>query len=111
MDPGMPRLERRRVPGLSCPQVLPGKGFQNLLMGRTGIAFFKDYWFRDGDKKYPTGDHIDLWNRNRLTPSVETFMRFTLGISSVRVPDLRGGMRPFYSDLENSHRVLFWSLA
>jgi hypothetical protein len=52
-----------------------------------------------------------VWNRNRLTPSFETFMRFTRGIGSLRVPDFRGGMTPFFSDLENSQRVLFWSIA
>ena len=86
--------------------MLPGKGFQKFLAGRTGIAFFEDYWFRAENKKYPTGDHIDLWNRGRLTPSFETFMRFTLGIPRMH------SLNPFshgnwYSDLENARQVMF----
>ena len=103
-------LQSRPFRGCPAPQVLPGKGFQKFLVGRTGIAFFKDYWFRDDDKKYPTGDHIDLWNRDRLTPSFETFMRFTLGISSVRFGHPFSNGFTLYSDLENSVRVLFWPL-
>lgn len=73
--------------------------------------FFEDYWLRDGEK-YPSGDHIDLWRKDRLTPSFETFLRFTLGIGSLRVPnDLRGGFRHVFSDLENSRRVVFWEIA
>lgn len=101
-------------PFLGCPaaQVLPGKGFQKFLAGRTGIAFFEDYWFRAENKKYPTGDHIDLWKRDRLTPSFETFARFSLGIS--RMPSLNPfapASQSWWSDLENSRTVKFWALA
>ena len=67
---------------------------------QTGIIFFKDYWLRDGERS-PTGDHIDLWNMDRLTPSWQTFARFTLGI---------GRIASFYSDLENSRSVMFWPI-
>ena len=33
---------------------------------RTGLVFFKDFWYRRGEKKYPTGDHIDLWDKNKM---------------------------------------------
>lgn len=32
--------------------------------GRKGVVFFKDFWFRDKEK-FPTGDHIDVWNGER----------------------------------------------
>lgn len=99
------------MPFKSCPasQVYEEKGFHKRLAGRTGIVFFQDYWARSTDKaNSPTGDHIDLWNRDRLTPSMETFMRFTLGIS--RVPNLNPfGSGNIYSDLEKSRQVMFWA--
>ena len=102
----------RSMPFKGCPasQVYEGKGFHKRLAGRTGIVFFKDYWTRDTDKpNSPTGDHIDLWNRDRLTPSIETFMRFTLGISRMPNLDPSAPGRSWYSDLENSRQVMFWA--
>lgn len=103
----------RTRPFAGCPssESGPGKDFQQRLSGRTGIVFFKDYWRRDGEK-HLTGDHIDLWNRNRLTPSFETFARFVLGIS--RMPSLNPFAPPgsnWWSDLGNSRLVTFWSIA
>lgn len=97
-------------PFKECPAavVLTGKTFVEVMNGRTGIAYFEDYWFRDAAAKYPTGDHIDLWRYDRLTPSFETFMRFTLGVSEF--PNLFGPGN-WFSDLSNSRRVLFWSIA
>ena len=48
-------------------RITPGE-FQKILSGRTGVVFFKDYWMRGGET-FPnrSGDHIDLWNRNRIT--------------------------------------------
>lgn len=90
-------------PFINCPTAMQfgGKGFSKNLAARRGIVFFKDYWLRDGDRS-PTGDHIDLWNMDRLTPSWQNFTRFTLGIG--RLPSL-------YSDLENSRSVVFWPFA
>ncbi len=55
-------------------QKLDPKTFSDQISGKTGIIFFKDYWQRKNPttgKKEPfenrTGDHIDLWNRSRLT--------------------------------------------
>lgn len=42
--------------------------FQQYLSGKRGIVFLKDYYRRDSDKKYPTGDHIELWDRDHLPP-------------------------------------------
>jgi hypothetical protein len=83
------------------PKMYSGKRFPSSVAAQKGIIFFKDYWLRDGEKT-PTGDHIDLWNMDRLTPSWQTFARFTLGIG--RLPSI-------YSDLENSRSVTFWPIA
>lgn len=90
-------------PFAHCPASIQveGKSFHKKIAARKGIVFFKDYWMRDGEKS-PTGDHIDLWNMDRLTPSWQNFTRFTLGIG--RIPGI-------YSDLENSRRVVFWPFA
>lgn len=79
------------------------------LKGRTGIVSFEDYWLCEGEK-HPTGDHIDLWRLDRLTPSYQTFLRFSLGIDSLRIPNLRGESSQIYSNLENSRRVTFWDI-
>jgi len=103
----------RTRPFLGCPTplVVPGKQFQQQFKGRTGIMFFKDYWLRAGEK-FPTGDHIDLWNRDRLTPSFYNFMRFSLGIS--RLPNFnpfRTSNNPnWYSNLAESKQVFFWPI-
>ena len=93
-------LSRRPFANCPSPSIVAGKRFQNAIGAKKGIVFFKDYWLRDGEK-LPTGDHIDLWNMDRLTPSWQTFARFTLGIG--RLPSM-------YSDLENSRSVMFWSI-
>lgn len=38
---------------------------RNTLLSKTGIIFFKDFYFQPGDNLNgtPSGDHIDLWNR------------------------------------------------
>ncbi len=53
--------------------------FTSILYGRTGIIFFKDYWYRgrkvpDGNGGFKTvkearatGDHIDVWNGYRTS--------------------------------------------
>ncbi|RYF54228.1 MAG: hypothetical protein EOO27_24195 [Comamonadaceae bacterium] len=94
-------LKTRPFPGCPEPLQFSGKGFQKNLAARKGIVFFQDYWLRAGEKQ-PTGDHIDLWNMDRLTPSWQNFTRFTIGIG--RIPSV-------YSDLENSRSVVFWPFA
>ena len=98
----------RTRPFSSCPVAapIPSKDFVKWLQGRTGIVFFQDYWFRDGEK-FPTGDHIDLWNINQLTPSFTTFLRFRLGIT--QIPNLLGRGN-YYTDLGKSRQILFWPI-
>ena len=88
-------------PGCNAPISVQPKMFIQVLSGRTGIVFFKDYWKREGEKS-PTGDHIDLWNRDRLTSSIASWLRFSVGLPSIF---------PYYSDLSKSRQILFWPIA
>jgi hypothetical protein len=109
-------------PFKGCPPAIvitPGKDFAKKIQNQTGIIFFQHYWLRDGEKANAnrsapsgTGNHIDLWNRDKLTPSFHNFTRFSLGI------DHFPSLNPFapagqnwYSDLNKSSRVLFWQIA
>jgi len=85
-----------------------GPDWKDKVKGRTGIIFFGDYWTRDGESQAnASGDHIDLWNKSALTPSIESTLRFRLGIS--RMPNLLGSGN-WYSDLDKSKSVLFWEI-
>jgi hypothetical protein len=95
------------------PEEVTGENWKDMLAGRTGIVFFHGYWHRPGEPANRlSGDHIDLWNKKTLTPSVESFLRFRLGID--HVPNIfdrfRGGQDNFYSDLGKSSQILFWEV-
>jgi len=75
-------IARSNIPGLGPIQKIQGddvKRFTSILYGRTGIIFFKDYWYRgriipDGNggtktikEARATGDHIDVWNGYRTS--------------------------------------------
>jgi type VI protein secretion system component Hcp len=91
--------------------LITGKDWQSRIKEKKGIVYFENYWKREGERA-PSGDHIDLWNRNTLTPSIESFLRFRVGIDHVpNVLDrLEGGQNNFYSDLGNATRILFWEV-
>lgn len=95
----------RKKPFAGCPEplVLTGTGYEESVSGKTGIIFFQDYWLRSGESS-PTGDHIDLWNKNELA-SLGTFLTWTRrtfpGFSSDYLD---------MSDLKNSKQVLFWEI-
>ncbi len=101
-------LKSRNIDGISLPPPdITGEKWQESIKGKTGIAFFKDYWTRDGETEANrSGDHIDLWNESKLTASglmgaLTTFARFTIGIRSIS---------HIYSDLGNSKQILFWEV-
>ena len=75
----------------------PGE-FQKQLTGRTGVVFFKDYWSRgneiSGNRR---GDHIDLWNKNRITGGSMLYRS---------IIELLG----LVSDLNKSRGVWFWEV-
>lgn len=85
-------LNKAAVPGIGRVQKLEPKDFTTPIDGKTGIIFFKDYWMRSGESyKQRTGDHIDLWNRNRLTNS--SFYTFWSN---------------YFHTYDNSKEIWFW---
>lgn len=66
--------------------------------GRTGIIFIQDYWGAGRQ-----GDHIDLWNRNRLTDPTSR-ARIGLRLSSWLPSSMVG------SDMFRARAVWFWPI-
>lgn len=96
-------LRRQPFCGLPTqPLTITGQDWQQKIKGKTGIIFFKDYWARDGEISHASGDHIDLWNKDRLTPSLSSFLRFTLGLQSIGWLSV--------SDLGKAKEILFWEV-
>lgn len=94
-------------------QEITGQDWKAKVKGHTGIIMFHGYWTREGETpNRQSGGHIDLWNKNTLTPSVESFLRFRIGIDHVWNPLslLRGRDDNFYSDLGKSKLILFWEV-
>jgi hypothetical protein len=90
------------------PENVTGKEWERKMNGRTGIVYFENYWRRGGETRTATGDHIDLWNRNRLTPSPVNSVR-RWGINSVQwLPRFLDHLN--FSDLGNSTTILFWEI-
>jgi hypothetical protein len=82
--------------------------FAKELSGRAGIIFFKDYWQRTENRKKEafrnrSGDHIDLWNGNRIT-DWKSWARIHIRIGSLGLHTFVPG----FSDLEDSRSVWFW---
>lgn len=104
-------LERQSFCGLPLSLRVTGADWQERIAERTGIIYFANYWRRSGESK-PSGDHIDLWNRSTLSPSLESFFRFRLGIE--RMPNpldlLRGRPGNWYSNLDEATEILFWQI-
>ncbi len=91
-------LKSNKLPGfLPMKKITPGS-FQNELSEKTGVVFFKDYWQRGNESfQNRSGDHIDLWNKNKITSS-SMFTRSLL--------EFFGRL----SDLNNSQEIWFWEL-
>lgn len=94
-----------KIPFAGCPKAkkLTGKTFETYISGKTGIVFFKDYWQRKGEEgEKRTGDHIDLWDNNKLASIgfIRTFARLGLDIS----------IDGIWSDFTKSTEVLFWEI-
>jgi hypothetical protein len=107
-------LKRRPFAGCPPAELVARRPWTDGVAGRTGIVFFQDYWRRKGETRgNGSGDHIDLWNRQTLTPSIQSFLRFRLGIS--HLPNLnpfsrRPDNQNWYSDLEQCRQILFWQI-
>jgi hypothetical protein len=90
------------------PEDITGKDWESKIKGRTGIIYFENYWRRPDDKKQPTGDHIDLWNKSGLTSNPANVVR-RFGLTSVQW--LPGPLSRYnFSDLRNSTKILFWEV-
>ena len=77
--------------------------YQDILSDKTGVIFFKDYWRRIRDNgelesfNNRSGDHIDLWNKNKTT-----------GEGNVRraILEFIGAA----SDFNTSKEIWFWDI-
>ena len=94
-----------KTPFAGCPvaDILSAQEFEKKVQGKTGIIFFKDYWQRNGQTGR-TGDHIDLWNKNKLANNglVATWLRTTFSEFSESYLNM--------SDLKKSKSVSFWQI-
>lgn len=94
-----------------APENVAGDNWQAKIRGRTGIVHFADYWARNESERAidkPTGDHVDLWNRSRLTATGRSFFS-TLG-RRLGIGSVGGGRAWGYSDLGRSSEILFWEI-
>lgn len=93
-------LQKVSLPGIGRTTSLTPVNYKSAIAGKTGIIFFKDYWMRSVDKEgAPTGDHIDLWNKNRIT-DWSSWLRIQFGVV---IPDV-------WSDFEKAKKILFWEV-
>lgn len=69
-------------------QNITGADWKIKLKVKQALYFFGDYWSRDGESAdAASGGHIDLWNKEPLTPNIASTLRFTLGIDSFNFLD------------------------
>jgi len=90
---------KKKIPaGFSQPKKIEPGSFQTILDEKTGVIYFKDYW-RRGKESFAqrSGDHIDLWNKDRITSS-SMFTRSIL--------EFLGRV----SDLNKSREIWFWEV-
>ena len=89
-------LNMLNIAGLPKAEILRNpKTYYHDLFGRTGIVLFRNYWFRKGEKKFPTGDHIDLWNGSRTSSGWLMSWFFWAG---------------YYGGYEKSSEIWFWEV-
>ena len=98
--------------GMPMALRVTGVDWKEKIASHTGIIYFANYWRRGGESA-PTGDHIDLWNQSTLSPSLQSFFRFSLGIDRIPNPFelLRGQPGNWYSNLDESTEILLWDVA
>lgn len=91
-------------PFAGCPEAmsLTGDNFEEMIAGKTGIVFFKDYWQREGQTNRQ-GDHIDLWDKNSMVSTGYLSTQFRLIFPNWA--ETFGS-----SDLTRSTQVLFWEI-
>ncbi len=91
-------LKNHTPPGFGVLKKIQPGSYQSILSDKTGVIFFKDYWQRGNESfERRSGDHIDLWNNDKITSS-GMFIRSLLEFFG-RV-----------SDLNKSREVWFWEI-
>lgn len=103
-------LEHTYIQGINKVEKINAKDFNKKLLGKTGIIFFKDYWQREpgGIKetfRNRSGDHIDLWNGNRLT-SLSSWARIHLRVAGFGLHSISDR----WSNYEDSKAIWFWAV-
>ena len=91
---------------------ITGKDWRAKIENKTGIIFFKDYWLRK-EEKYPTGDHIDLWDRDGLVSNGKFVNLIRLGLELCNIDRLDASwirQDLVYSNLAKSKQILFWEI-
>lgn len=100
-------LSRRYLANWPEATNITGKDWEEKADGKTGVIFFKDYWLRKGQKT-PSGDHIDLWDKDELTSSGLASLRRSLGIDAIDLTWIDDSLN--YSDLRKSAKILLWEI-
>ncbi len=91
-------LKRQPIPNMGRTEIIDPKKYQSLLRNKTGFIFFKDYWTRSKETfENRSGDHIDLWNKNRTSGNWVSWSR-----------DLWEWALDDVSDRNASKAVWFW---
>jgi hypothetical protein len=91
-------LKKAAPPGFGRTEIINPGSFQSMLDKKTGVIFFKDYWQRGNERFIDrSGDHIDLWNKGRITGSSMLYR------SAIELLGL-------VSDLNKSKEIWFWEV-
>lgn len=99
-------LIKQNVVGIPKSQDITGENWESTVKQKTGIIFFANYWLRKGER-YPSGDHIDLWDKSTLVSGgVAAFLR-SLGVDSLNLQSTLGYT---LSDLRKAKKILFWEI-
>ncbi|WP_288499735.1 T6SS effector amidase Tae4 family protein [uncultured Erwinia sp.] len=93
-------LRNANISGVRPMVKIDVKNFEKVLKTERGIIFFKDYW-RRGNENFlnRSGDHIDLWNGERLTSKLSYF-RINWGLN----------IEGIWSSFANAREIWFWSV-
>lgn len=90
-------IQKSNIPNLLTTENITGLQWRSKVVSRTGIICFEDYYLRsDGSR----GDHIDLWNKNKLT-GIGSYFRTTFNII---IPSI-------WSDLGKSKKIRFFPIS
>lgn len=91
-------INRMLPSGFSAMKKIPVESFQDTLSKKTGVIFFKDYWQRGKESfESRSGDHIDLWNKNKISGH---------GMFARSIYEFFGVV----SDLNKSKEIWFWEV-